>query len=154
MVTGQPPRRVRGVSLLILTMESVRVIEAEGIPPTKARIALMERLAEKGSPVNVRERSGITPLEFAVTLKNYPLTRCLLDHGADVNIPGRALVPVIDCAIQMSDRHILLLLLQRGADVNLPDCLGEKPLEWARDTGNDEFVKILIAHHANERVEH
>ena len=69
-------------------------------------------------------------------------------------MPGSGPVPVINRAIQMSDRPVFLLLLQRGADVNLPDCLGEKPLEWARDSGNDEFVKILIAQHAKERSEH
>lgn len=150
LLPGRHTHRTPGISLLALALEHQPTRDIEFVPPTPGRLALMEMLVKKGSPVNVRDHWGETPLEFAVRYDSYDLAVCLLDHGADVNMPGSVGVSILDRAIQKTDRRIFLLVLDRGADINRLDSLRFTPLHWARDSGHDEYVQILLERHAKE----
>ena len=103
------------------------------------RLALVDALITAGAKVNPPGRSDIVPLDTAITRKDVPMVKALLERGADVNqkrlVPGKSLVntPLVT-AVSMSEPsvEIVRILLQAGADPNLPKL-------WV----GDEYVSVL-----------
>lgn len=148
---GSYARKAQGSPLLVAVMDCRIVSRDRYLPPAPSRIALMKMLVRMGSPVNVRATMGVTPLEFAVQNNEYDLAVFLLDHGADVNLIGFADVPLIERTILYPNRRFVLLFLDRGADINVRDRFGERPLDWAEDHGNADYIEILRKRHAKLR---
>ena len=85
------------------------------------RVEIVELLLDAGANVNVPDRTGCTPLHFAV----------------DVEADG---------AWQMGEKpipNLSLLLLRRGADPHLPDRSGETPMDvaWGYEYGS--FMRLV-----------
>ncbi len=98
--------------------------------------------------------------EMAAYRKDVPMVVHLLELGADPNAKttkgSPALVEAIDSGIMRYGKppslEIAALLLDHGAEPNSMDKNWRTPLMAAAFTGNDEVVKILIAHKANVNI--
>jgi hypothetical protein len=98
--------------------------------------------------------------EMAAYRKDVEMVFHLLELGADPNAKtpkgSPALIEAIESGLMRWGRppslEIATLLLDHGADPNAMDKNWQTPLMAAAFTGNDEVVRILIAHKANVNI--
>lgn len=74
----------------------------------------------------------LTPLLFAIAVKQAPIAKLLIDKGADLDAPilGEGITP-LHLAINASDVATVEYLIDRGAALNPKDRLGKTPLHYA-----------------------
>lgn len=91
---------------------------------------IVKILVECGSPLNVRDDQGHTPLMIACSRKNLCITKYLLANGADVNasshIDGKTALHVCvqDVREARSVNLLVEVLVKYGADMNAISCQG------------------------------
>jgi len=85
------------------------------------RVEIVELLLDAGANVNIPDRTGCTPLHFAVDIE-------------------------ADGAWQMGEKpvpNVSSLLLKRGADPHLPDHSGETPMDVAWNYEYGAFMRLV-----------
>jgi ankyrin repeat protein len=103
---------------------------------------MVQLLLDHGASLTARNQSGGTALHDAALGGGAEVAALLLDKGAAINareIESEA-TPLMMAA---SMGRVVKLLLKRGADRHLTDKAGHTALDRARDTQNDEIVKLL-----------
>ncbi len=144
---GQP-----GLVVLILLVLHAARLSAQTIhdmirEADTAAIALL--LKQNPSLIEAREFGDFTPMKTAVRTDNPELVRFLLRHGAKPDLPDRISFTPLEEAIRGENAEIACLLLEAGADpntLNTEDATA--PLQLAAIAGNDELVRMLLAHRA------
>jgi ankyrin repeat protein len=123
------------------------VFEAAGLG---AEERLEELLAHEPHCANARAADGFTPLHFAAFFGHPGAVRILLEAGADVNDVAQNPMRVqpLHSAAAAGSREIVELLLERGAEPNAEQEGGHRPLDAARQNGDDELAELLIRHGA------
>jgi len=101
-------------------------------------------LLQAGAQVNVQDVDGETPLLWAVTNDNLPVTKALLAHGADPNGAKREGLSILLCAVGAARPECIRLLLENGADVKARDQEGDSVLWWAKHLGQSEHREAKI----------
>ena len=115
---------------------------------TKARdINLVRRLLEQGADPHEKDY-GISGslLHYAVEFeRSGDLAKLLIEHGADINAVNTQFgtTPLMYAA--RSNLPALVLLLSKGADISKKDMHGRTALDWAKQAGQKDAVKILKA---------
>ncbi len=105
---------------------------------------LCRRLIGYGADVNRRDESGRTALMYAATGPNVDTVRVLLDAGADVNAADRGeRWTALMFAAAEGQTEVVRLLLDRGADPELRDADQDRAIEFARNNGHHETVRLL-----------
>lgn len=112
---------------------------------------LVKMLTQTGANVNVKDRSGLTPLMLSIHLNaGYDMVKMILNAGANPNIKDAYGLTALVHEIRKSecDLRIIEALLKEGADVNIRSASGMTPLMYALDrTGGDlQIVQLLINH--------
>ncbi|KAK6836360.1 hypothetical protein PG987_006855 [Apiospora arundinis] len=114
------------------------------------------------SVINIKDRSGRTPLWYAVANGHLGIAKLLLRKGAKFDdrylnngaqhksgsshLDSRdrdGLTPLMKAA-RDGDADVLKLLLDGGANVNASDTVGRTALSWASSKGQDIVIKQLI----------
>lgn len=97
-----------------------------------------------GNPelVNARDKSGWTPLYWAVSNGNMKMTRFFISKRADVNVKANMGETPLHMANSL---EIVKFLISKGADINAKDGGGVTALSWAMIEGNEELVNFLIS---------
>jgi uncharacterized protein len=108
--------------------------------------AIVTVLIDRGADVNAADsHQGYTALHFAARDQNAALVRTLLGAGAEpdpVDVFGDT--PLWRSVMNSSgDLATTKLLVEHGADPNVRNRSGISPLSLARDTGQDDIVKLL-----------
>jgi ankyrin repeat protein len=93
-----------------------------------------ELLLDNGADVNVRDRYGLTPLEYCSDVR---CAKFLLKYGADMNMGIRSL-----------HSEVLKQLIANGADVNARDSKGNTPLFQC----NRATAEVLIKNGADVKI--
>lgn len=101
-------------------------------------------LVRRNVDVNLPERDGTLPLQWAVYGEDASIVEYLLDAGADVDAVNREGVTPLALAAQSGNAEIVRLLLDAGAGVNNTMANGETPLMMAARTGNVETIQLLL----------
>ena len=116
--------------------------------------AIKQHLAA-GADVNVKDKSGKTPLHSAAAKEHENIAELLIANGANVNAKnnkGRTPLHYATGTGWQGGYEIAKLLISKGADVNVNskgDVNGGTPLHNAAREGRSETIKILIDNGAN-----
>jgi uncharacterized protein len=140
-------------ALRTLTPADANMRDQDGFTPLMHAVlaedadpALVRLLIDRGAHVNAAEsRQGYTALHFAARDQNTALVRTLLGAGAEpdpLDVFGDT--PLWRSVMTSSgDLATIKLLIEHGADPNVRNRSGISPLSLARDTGQDDVVKLL-----------
>lgn len=101
-------------------------------------------LVRRSADVNLPERDGTTPLQWAVYNENPQIVEYLLDADADVEATNREGVTPLGLAAGTGNVAIVELLLDAGAGVNNTMANGETPLMMAARTGNTDTIQLIL----------
>ena len=125
-------------------------------------------LLHTGSPVDIKDRVGDTPLIVACRRGSYEAVKILVEAGADVNylsspipppeirIAGHRLITQsrpISWAVNANRRDIVVYLLEHGADPNPIDKEPNPVLHTIVSRQDTFLVEELISHGANPNVQ-
>jgi len=113
----------------------------------KGQKKMVQLLLDHGASSTARNQTGGTALHDAALGGNAEVVALLLDRGAGIDDREREsdATPLM-MAASMGRADVVTLLLKRGANRELRDKAGHTALQRARDTENEEIVKLL-AHH-------
>jgi hypothetical protein len=108
-------------------------------------VEIVKMLIDRGADVNAKENDGGTALMSAATGGFATIVKILLAHGADVNAQHKNGVTALMCAIGNVSNSIEIVkdLLAAGADVNLKTKSGHTALTDAKETGDQEIIRLL-----------
>ena len=107
--------------------------------------AFAKWLIENGSPIDIQDEYGYTPLHWAVRKGDIEIVKCLIEIGALLDVQNVKGITPLHIAIYTS-AQIAKLFIDKGANVNarLTDKGGYTPLHCAAANGSLEIVKFLV----------
>ena len=85
---------------------------------TKARVAMVALLLDRGADLNARDGERATPLHWAADGNEVAVAKLLLDRGADLHAAKFGGETVLQCTVRRGHVRFARLLLDRGADPN------------------------------------
>ena len=94
--------------------------------------------------VNQSNAEGNTPLHFAVSQKDFAVSKVLIDAGADVEAKDSEGSTPLHCACEVGELEIVKMLVKAGADVSVVDDAGSTCLILAASFGHAETVRYLV----------
>ncbi|CAJ0948280.1 unnamed protein product, partial [Mesorhabditis belari] len=97
--------------------------------------------------VDARDRSGHTPLFYAVTHGHFEAARILLTAGSNPNHQDSRLRTASHCAAAKGQLRMLKLLKQFGASFEIQNYRGDLPVHEAIQTGSKDVTEWLIQLH-------
>jgi ankyrin repeat protein len=96
-----------------------------------------------GMDPNLYDRSGYTPLIFAIRRNHPRIIETLIEGGANPNLPdGRGYLP-LNYAILQGSPELVKLLLKKGADPNRRDNDGFTALALAQKKNDPALIEII-----------
>ncbi|HET9843039.1 MAG TPA: ankyrin repeat domain-containing protein, partial [Gammaproteobacteria bacterium] len=113
----------------------------------KGNDKLVYLLSEKGTDVNLINKSGETALHIAASSKTIDkgvITK-LIEKGAKINTEDNfGATPLMRAIINKNGTHKVQELLARGADVKAKDHYGNAALMYAAKCGNSAIIPALV----------
>jgi ankyrin repeat protein len=110
----------------------------------------VKRLIELGSDINSVSKDGNTPLWHAAYCQNTELIEYLLLAGAQVDISDNSgRTPLKASLHRKGGLTSARILIEYGADINTSDNRGLRPIHIATAQGDEELVRLLLAHGAD-----
>lgn len=121
----------------------------------KGQKSVVQLLLERGAPVDALDQSGATALHNAALGGNADVIVILLDRGARIDAQDResGATPLM-LAASLGRAGAVALLLRRGANPALRDRAGHTALDRARETEEDDTVKLLETALARSKLNH
>ena len=137
---------------------NVPVPDNEGMSPlahaasAKQDLEITQVLLDGGADPHHVDKSGRTPLSYAVMHANLGMAQMLIHQGANPShIDEKGRTPLAYAALAVfepteieSNVELAQMLIDLGADPNHIDAYGETPLTSATSIGNWEVAKVLI----------
>ena len=106
-------------------------------------LVLEKVLMKPGIDVNLRIRSGMTPLMHAAGKGNAECVSVLIKSGADVNLTDFSCKTALGHAVKSESFNCIGLLLGADIDLGVETRLGETSLFDVVAFGNETFVKLV-----------
>ncbi len=101
--------------------------------------------------MNVRNKSGATPLHTAALGGDAEVVKLLLDHGAEINARDQESgATPLSYAASLGRAEVVDLLLTRGADATLKNTRGQTPLDLAEQNDQKEISELIRRHVPHE----
>ena len=109
----------------------------------KNHIEVAKRLLAYGADIDAYDNGHLTSLVMAASRNLTDIALLYIEKGADVNIPHKAgWTALIDAAAHNNEK-LVIALLEAGADKNMKAKNGKQAIDYARDYGFPNMVKIL-----------
>ncbi|MEM9543606.1 MAG: protein kinase [Cyanobacteria bacterium P01_E01_bin.42] len=106
----------------------------------KSTTELVDDLLRQGADPNARDEYNRSPLHW---VQSVAVARLLLNAGADVNAFSRDRGTPLHWAIAIDRLPLVQLFLEWGSQTDIQNDEGLTPLEFARQQGREEIVKVL-----------
>jgi len=103
---------------------------------------IVKDLVENGANINVKDKDGKTPLDYAKGAK---------DKGVVKYLQEKATEQLFE-AVEAGEIEKVKELIANGANINKRDSWMQTPLHYAAEFGNSEIAKILIDNGAKVNV--
>ncbi|OUM63992.1 hypothetical protein PIROE2DRAFT_43024 [Piromyces sp. E2] len=114
---------------------------------------IIKELIKRGSGVNFVDKSGNSPLVYAVQKRTLPIVKLLIKKGANVNfLIKRNNKSILMYAIELEEVEIVKHLIKSGADINFKNDKGISILKRVSDIGNKEIFEYLIKYNVNNCI--
>ncbi len=110
---------------------------------------LVAQLLAKGASVNIKSKSGSSPLHFASVLGVPDIVELLISHGAELDAKGEGGTTPLFLAARYDRNEVAEILLAHGAKSEVLSIEGTTPLVIAALNGNSATVEVLLRHGAN-----
>jgi hypothetical protein len=81
----------------------------------ESNIPMLEELVSEGKDLNVKNKEGLTPLMYAVSLSDKEMVEALLANGAIIDIKNNTGETALDLARQTQQNEITQVLIKAGA---------------------------------------
>ena len=92
----------------------------------------------------ISKGADITPLHFAIHMKELAKAESLIEGGADVNKRTQYGTTPLHIAATGGFKNITKLLIDKGADVNAKTGGGQTPLNYAVQGGHRDIAELLL----------
>ncbi len=116
---------------------------------------IVELLLANGANIEVKDKTGCTPLFKACWAKSKRIIKLLLAKGANIEAQDKhGRTPLHFACINGAPKSekIVELLLTNGANIEARDKNGETPLYAACTMGREKVVELLLANGANKEI--
>ncbi|KIW40522.1 uncharacterized protein PV06_07712 [Exophiala oligosperma] len=114
---------------------------------------LLARGADVNEPAQEKYRFHRTALQNAISRRDLPMTKFLLEMGANINAPPSSMSgqTAFQEAVFQRDLAMTKFLLEKGADINAPPVAdgGRTALQIASENGDIAIFKLLLEHGAD-----
>jgi len=107
----------------------------------------VKKLLASGSKINAKDKSGKTPLLWAVRSQKHEIVSLLLARGANPNLADNSDLTPLFWAVRSRRPEIVNVLLSRGVDIDHKDKRGKTALDYAKD----ETIIAILRRHASEK---
>ena len=109
-------------------------------------------VTDKGMPVDVKGRLGMTPLSVAATFFYINAIDVLLNLNADINAPGATGNSPLISAVISGQIQAVEYLLEKGANIDQANIADETPIMFAVKYGFPGIFRLLASRGANLMV--
>ena len=109
---------------------------------------------EEGTDIDAKDKSGETPLFYAVRADNSDVAKFLIAKGANVNAKDSSGNTPLHFAPERAKNDVVELLIAKGADINAKSNNGETPLHAAIYFGRRKIAELFIAKGADVNAKH
>ena len=113
---------------------------------------IVKILLDHGADVNIKDRSGWSPLPQAIARKHFDIAKILIERGADINIQDQDNNTPLILATMEGNIKIVNLLLKKGANTDIKNTQMNTALHYASINGNIEIVQKLLSYNASVDV--
>lgn len=116
---------------------------------------MIKVLVKYGDNIDIRNLSGWSPLLIAISERNIPIFKFLVDNGAKLNdnsLLKELHVAIMYCANAQEFKSIMEILLARDVDVNAVNYWGETPLHYTILQEKYEMTEYLIKQGADVNI--
>uniref|UniRef100_A0A0K8T4B7 Uncharacterized protein n=3 Tax=Lygus hesperus TaxID=30085 RepID=A0A0K8T4B7_LYGHE len=114
-------------------------------PAMQGDLAQIDKILAKGVDVNSTDKSGYTPLHYAVRTGDISVVRKLLKAGANVNLKTKAgQATPLHRAAAAGHSEVVKLLLEHGAEKVPLDSDGRTPLHRSAEAGHEGVSLLLL----------
>ncbi len=96
-----------------------------------------------GIDINATDRYGLTPLHLCAEYENYSVAEILLQKGAVVDPVDKYGNTPLWVAVFNEDYKLAQLLISYGANKDNKNLNNKSPLDFAKQTGNEDMINIL-----------
>lgn len=113
----------------------------------EGKSSLLNLILNTGIDANLEDENGITPLLYAIRLKNYDFIEILLNNNANPNFASAKVCPPLHLACFNGDTKIAKKLIEAGADINFQYHVENKiftPLHCG--IKHPEIVQLLLSY--------
>ena len=102
------------------------------------------QLLAEGAPINAQDVAGFTALAAAIQANQTEAALWLIEQQADVNMADVLGVTPLMRAARLGNPKLVRKLLECGADKTLKDLWQNSSYAYAKDSGNDEVLLLLV----------
>jgi tetratricopeptide (TPR) repeat protein len=107
-------------------------------------VAAVKKLIATGEAIDQKDNEQMTALAHALEEHDFPAAGRLLGLGAQPDTPvGYGLIPVALLPVMSDDLEGIRALQRAGVDYAKLHYQGATALDYAKQTGNDEMLKVL-----------
>ncbi len=108
-------------------------------------VAVVKKLIDHGSNVDVADNFGTTPLIYSIQMNKFDMASVLIKKSRNINMRDDKGVSALHYAAKTGNEKLFVEVLQRGGNIRDVDNSGNNALFYAIAGRNKNIIKNLVA---------